>query len=164
LSKNFIELFDNNDLSNFLINSSKFIRSKFAILYLKSFNIDLTDEIYNILASGELIHSASLLHDDVIDDADIRRGEISFPKKYNNKISILAGDYILAFSIEKLLNLNNLEIIKLFKNCTQTMCKSEIKQYFLRGQIPTEKDYLEICNGKTAELFTLLIRGTQEVN
>lgn len=148
----------NSSTAKFLLNNSKYIRSKIALLYIKSYNKS-SASIYKILAAGELIHNASLLQDDVIDDADIRRGEISIHKKFSPKIAILLGDYLLAFSIEKLLDIENTEILKLFKNCAKKMCEAEIKQFFLRGDIPEEKDYIEICKNKTAKLFATILES-----
>ena len=83
LNEGFIEPLPSGFLKSFLLENSKFIRSKLAILYLKSQNLEINDDIYKILSAGEIIHSASLLHDDVIDDADIRRGRCSINKKFS---------------------------------------------------------------------------------
>ncbi len=146
-------------LLEFLEEPSKRIRSKLAILYLKYKGVNLSSEIYNILSAGELIHNASLLHDDVIDDAESRRGKTTIGVKISPKISILAGDYLVSKAMSKILGVNNPEIFNIFETCIKNMCEAEFKQFFLRGQIPTEDDYINICNGKTACLFASILES-----
>ncbi len=146
-------------LKSFLKAPSKRIRSIFAILYLKSNNCEITDDVISLLTAGEIIHNASLLHDDVIDEAETRRGETAISKKFDSKISILSGDYLLSVAVKILLKLNNDEILNTFLNCTEKMCKAEIKQYLLRGKIPAESEYIEICEGKTSSLFGAILKS-----
>lgn len=159
LNEGFIEPLPSGFLKSFLLEDSKFIRSKLAILYLKSQNLEINDDIYKILSAGEIIHSASLLHDDVIDDADTRRGRCSINKKFSPKISILSGDFLLSLAIEKLLELKSFEILKIFKDCTKKMSLAEIEQFFLRDKIPMENEYLDICKNKTACLFSVILQS-----
>ena len=147
----------NNVLKNFVSSNSKFIRSKLAILYLKSQNIEITENIIRIISSGEITHNASLLHDDVIDNAEQRRGISTIAKEYSSKISILAGDYLISTEIEILLELEDFKIIKSFKNCIKKMTEAEFKQYFLRNKFPSKKEYIEICKNKTASLFSTIL-------
>ena len=95
----------------------------------------------------------------MIDNAESRRGEKTIGELHSSKISILAGDYLLAYAIEKLQDLNNNKILKLFKDCTKNMVKAEFKQYFLRKQIPTFDVYIDICKGKTANLFSTILES-----
>ena len=90
----FVEPFLECDLKNFLIGSSKMIRSQVSVLFLRTFGIEISPELVKILATGEIIHNASLLHDDILDSAKIRRGIMTIGEKYSPKISILAGDYL----------------------------------------------------------------------
>lgn len=164
LVQDFVEPLSGNTLKDFLLSGSKFIRSRLAILYLKSQGVEINDDIYRILVAGEIIHSASLLHDDVIDVADRRRGKMTISKMFNSKISILAGDYLLSNAIEKLIKLENFTIIDSFKTCTKEMAEAEIKQYFLRGTVPSVEDYIRICKGKTANLFSVILETTSLVS
>lgn len=159
LEESFVDPIPNKALQSFLTNGSKYIRSTFAILYLKSQNCEITNEIFSILTVGEIIHNASLLHDDVIDNADIRRGNTTIAKEFSPKISILAGDFLLTTAIGKVLDLNNLKILNIFKDCTRKMSEAEIKQFFLQKQIPTISEYIEICEGKTAWLFSSILES-----
>ena len=141
------------ELKKFISGNSKRIRSYIALCWLKALGAELNNSIYNILAVGELIHNASLLHDDVLDDANFRRNDTTFNKKFGGKISILFGDYILSFIFEKLQRINNPKVTSLYGNCMTQMIKGEINQYFSRGNIPDFDEYIEICEKKTAKLF-----------
>ena len=144
-----------------LCSGSKRIRTIAASLYVKaqSERVGLSEKSICTIAAGEIIHNASLLHDDVLDGAKYRRGKLSFCEKYTPHLAILTGDYLLSAATEKLLNVNNKYILNIFLKCTKEMCKSEIDQFFLRGKVPDIKNYIEICTGKTAGLFEAIIES-----
>ena len=142
-----------NKLNDFLLSPSKRIRSIITILYLRAHEIKITDKIVDILCTTELIHNASLLHDDVIDDALIRRNQTTIAKQFSPKISILTGDCLISCAMDILLNLNNTDFLNKFKKCITAMCEAEIQQYLLRNKVPDIKTYIQICEGKTSELF-----------
>ena len=146
-------------ITDFLSGSSKRVRSRLALLYIKALGKVPSENIYKILSAGELIHNASLLHDDVLDEAEKRRGKSTIAKEYGFKISILAGDYLISTAVEKLLDVNNKKILEIFKDCTKKMSHAEIKQYFLRGEIPAGNEYLQICADKTASLFEAVLES-----
>ena len=158
ISANIEEIIPDESLKEF-ITGGKFIRSRLTLLYLKSQNCKISEDIYRILEVGELIHSASLLHDDVIDGAKNRRNKTTIANKYSSKVSILAGDYLISKAIEKLLELNDNKILEIFRGCTEKMSTAEVKQFFLRGQIPASEDYIEICKDKTAMLFAAILES-----
>ena len=157
ITRDFKDPLSNNALLNFISGSSKRIRSTLAILYIKAHGVSLSPDIYPLLAAGEMIHDASLLQDDVLDEAELRRQESTIAHKFNPKISILSADYLLSGAMEKLLKLDNKDILEIFKDCTIKMSTAEIKQYFLRGKKPSKKEYIEICAGKTASLFEAIL-------
>ena len=146
-------------LINFVTTSSKRIRSLVTILYVKSLKNSISFESIKTIAAGEIIHNASLLQDDVIDGAKLRRGKTTIGTLFSPKISILAGDMLLTKAIEKLLSTKNEEILKLFLTCTESMCNAEINQYFARGKILDLETYIEICAGKTAKLFQAILES-----
>lgn len=164
ISTAIMELLPNDELSTFLCNGSKKIRSNLAILLLKCFETEPDENTYKILAAGELIHNASLLHDDVIDNCDIRRGETPICKKYSSNISVLCGDYIVSRAVNILLGLNNSTIANIFNECVGKMAIAEVKQYFLRTKIPGLEEYLEICKGKTSDLFSAILESSFIIN
>jgi len=147
------------DLNDFLLGKSKRIRSLICLLYLKSFGKIVQKEIMDVLFSTELIHNASLLHDDVVDNSTIRRGVPNIYYKHGPKISVLTGDYILSIAVEKLLGVNNPAVMHLFLDATKRMSEAEIIQFEGRsGNVSIER-YLEIVNGKTASLFRACIKS-----
>lgn len=146
-------------LIEFLNEPSKRIRTRLASLYIKTAGKDLNEAIYTILAAGEIIHNASLLHDDVIDEAEQRRGKTTIGKSLSYKMSIVAGDYLISKAISKILDLKNQEILEIFQKCTQSMCEGEISQYFSRGNIPSVDEYITICKNKTGMLFSAILES-----
>lgn len=140
-------------LRDFLTRESKLIRSIIALLFLKTTNESIKDEHYRIIVATELIHNASLIHDDAIDDSNIRRGEKSINTMFGNKLSIIAGDYLTSLAVQKLLTLNNSDILQIYFKTISKMCEGESLQYFQKGKIPTLDEYLIKTQYKTAELF-----------
>lgn len=148
------------DIEKFINGPSKRVRSIICLLYLKANNININKPIIKILSAGELIHNASLLHDDVIDNSDIRRGEIAFHKKYDPKTSVLSGDYLLSIAVKELLELKNDDIIQIFLNATTNMSIAELLQYTERHKNTSIEHYLKIIEGKTASLFEAILKST----
>lgn len=144
-------------LLSFINNGSKRIRSNLALNYIKTNEKEADETIYGILTVGELIHNASLLHDDVIDNSELRRGITTIGKDFSQNISILCGDYVVSEAIEILSEINNIDISNRFNSCVKNMAISEIKQYFLRNTNPSLEEYIEICRGKTAGLFSAIL-------
>lgn len=135
----------------------KLIRSKIGILFLKSYGINISDSYLKLLCAVELIHNASLLHDDVIDNDTIRRNAPTIKSDLGNKLSILYGDIVLSNALTMLSELQSIELIKLFNKTVTDMCRGEIIQNSLIGKIPTETEYIEKTELKTASLFRFLI-------
>lgn len=103
---------------------------------------------------AELIHAASLLHDDVIDGADLRRGKPTIGKLYGNKTAILAGDYLLACGIDHLNSLNNPALMSAYTNVIRDLSVGElIQMQWEKNSKITMKEYDKIIYGKTASLF-----------
>lgn len=147
------------EINSFLKLPSKRIRSVLGILYLKSQNKEITDEIITVLSAGELIHNASLLHDDVIDETTVRRNTTTIAKKFSPQISILSGDLLVSVAIQKLIKLDNKKINNIFLNCTEAMSRAEIEQYRNKNKIPDFETYLTICKGKTSALFGAILES-----
>lgn len=105
--------------------------------------------------SLELLHTASLIHDDVIDDTAERRGNPSIHIRWTNKIAILSGDYILSRSLSTAVNTNDLRILKAIANIGTQLSDGELLQ-LKNAEISdsSESDYFEIIRKKTALLFS----------
>ncbi|HYA14532.1 MAG TPA: polyprenyl synthetase family protein [Syntrophales bacterium] len=110
---------------------------------------------YPLSAVIEFIHTATLLHDDVIDAAETRRGKISANNVWGNAASVLVGDFLYSKSFKLMTEHGNLAIIKLLSTTTNTMSEGEVFQLVKCGDINiTEKEYLTIIEKKTATLIS----------
>lgn len=137
----------------FLTSPSKRIRPLLAILYLKSSGLGISDETLKILSAVELVHNASLIHDDIIDESDIRRGNKTLSCEFGNKLGVICGDYLLSAAMGILSELNSAEVIKCFARTLQKMCIGEVNQHFDRYKIGTIEEYIEKSKNKTGYLF-----------
>ena len=103
----------------------------------------------------EFVHTATLLHDDVIDNAEIRRGSVSANNIWGNAASVLVGDYLYSTAFKLMTADGNLAIMKLVSQTTNTMSEGEIFQLVKCGKISlTEKEYLSIIEKKTSLLIS----------
>ena len=108
----------------------------------------------NLAACIELIHSATLMHDDVIDLGDLRRGKKTPNSIWGNQSSILIGDYLLSRCFEIMVEDGNLEILKLLSSTSAQIAQGEVLQLQHKGEIDMlEETYLKIISSKTAALF-----------
>jgi octaprenyl-diphosphate synthase len=109
----------------------------------------------NLAACVELIHSATLLHDDVIDSGALRRGKKTANSIWGNQSSILIGDYLLSRCFEMMVEDGNLEILKLLSSTSAEIAQGEVLQLEHKGEIDMlEETYLKIISSKTAALFS----------
>jgi len=106
-------------------------------------------------AIGELIHAASLLHDDVVDESGMRRGKPSINALHGNKTAVLSGDYLLACGLDHLLTLErSAELLPIFTRVIRQLAASELLQMQLEREFSLdERIYERIIHGKTASLF-----------
>ncbi len=108
----------------------------------------------NLAACVELIHSATLMHDDVIDNGSIRRGRKTLNKVWDNHSSVLVGDYLLSRCFEMMVDDGNIEVLKLLSSTSSKIAQGEVLQLQHRGEVDMlEETYLRIISAKTAELF-----------
>ncbi|MDQ2800577.1 MAG: polyprenyl synthetase family protein, partial [Armatimonadota bacterium] len=107
--------------------------------------------IYASAASAELIHMASLIHDDVVDGASERRGRPTAGAAFGNQISVLVGDYLLAKSIYLAAREGNMDVIRVFSQVTVGLSEGEVLQITAKGDADTsEETYRKIIQKKTA--------------
>ena len=108
----------------------------------------------NLAACVELIHSATLMHDDVIDEGEVRRGKETLNKVWNNHSSVLVGDYLLSRCFEMMVEDGNIEVLKLLSSTSSKIAQGEVLQLQHKGEVDMlEETYLKIISAKTAELF-----------
>ena len=108
----------------------------------------------NLAACVELIHAATLMHDDVIDNGTVRRGKKTLNKIWGNHSSVLIGDYLLSRCFEMMVDDGNLEVLKLLSSTSSKIAQGEVLQLQHNKEVDMlEETYLKIISAKTAELF-----------
>ena len=106
----------------------------------------------------EYLHTATLLHDDVVDGAETRRQKKTVSKIWGNEASVISGDFLLAIAFHTLTKFRNLEVMNLISDTTTKMAKAELLQLMRPFKKINEKEYLEIVINKTASLFAAAIK------
>jgi octaprenyl-diphosphate synthase len=115
---------------------------------------EVTDTTYSAALALEMLHTGSLVHDDVVDESMQRRGQASVNAIYNNKLAVLVGDYLLSMALAFTGRCENPRITRLVGALGQTLADGEIFQMFhSHEKLVSEEVYLEIIRKKTASLF-----------
>lgn len=143
------------EIGNYILNGGgKRLRPLLAILSSRIFNY--TGEKTDLLAcSVESIHTASLLHDDIVDDAGIRRGRPPAHSVWGDKLTILVGDYLYTNAMKIASSLKNQRIMDALSGATAKMSEGEVLQLSIKGDFDiSEEEYMEIIKDKTAILIS----------
>ena len=112
-----------------------------------------------LAASVEFIHTATLLHDDVVDQSDLRRGKISANALWGNKPSVLVGDFLFSRSFELMVEANSIEVLAILSKASSKIAEGEVAQLLTTHNLATtEHDYLKVIESKTAQLFAAATR------
>ncbi|HOF40506.1 MAG TPA: polyprenyl synthetase family protein [Candidatus Hydrogenedentes bacterium] len=131
----------------------KMLRPALCLLGAGVLGVSDTRRFVNLATSMELLHLAALAHDDVIDRASIRRGMHTLNARWDDHAAILAGDYLVARSIELMTPYNSASIISTAVRSIREMAEAELKCFANGSEPMTEEDVLEIARKKTASLF-----------
>ena len=138
-----------------LKSGGKRLRSLLTLGSAKLSGYVLGERDINLAACVELIHSATLLHDDVIDESALRRGVKTTNSIWGNESSILVGDYLLSRCFEIMVEDGDLEILKLLSSTSAKIAQGEVLQLQHKGEADLLEDtYIDIINLKTASLFS----------
>lgn len=133
--------------------NGKMLRPVLALLIGKYYGFP-SDSIYNVAVSLELLHTASLIHDDVVDNSILRRGNASFNAIFDNKMSILFGDYVVGMSLEEMAKTGDGNV-SILSGISKTLSSGEIAQLSVRSSLELSEDsYFDIISRKTACLFS----------
>ena len=136
------------------VNGGKRLRPMLVLLASKLFG-DGGQSAVRLGAVVEMIHTATLVHDDVIDGAETRRGHPSTNIKWGNHVSVLAGDWLYMRAFQIALQERNFHILDLLIGITQTMVEGELQQLDRIGSIAvSEADYMDLVDRKTAGLYS----------
>ena len=138
-----------------LNSGGKRLRALLTLGAAKLSGYELGNRDVNLAACVELIHSATLLHDDVIDESSLRRGVKTTNSIWGNQSSILVGDYLLSRCFEIMVEDGDLEVLKLLSSTSAKIAQGEVLQLQHKGEADLLEDtYINIINLKTAALFS----------
>lgn len=112
------------------------------------------DHHIRLAATVEFIHTATLLHDDVVDESDQRRGRPTANLLWDNKSSVLVGDYLFARSFQLMTDTGSLDVLRILSDAAATIAEGEVLQLTAAANLATNEEiYLQVVRGKTAALF-----------
>ncbi|WP_110476747.1 polyprenyl synthetase family protein [Candidatus Karelsulcia muelleri] len=138
----------------FFLKKGKYVRPLLIFLITKMLGT-ISKKTYKLASIIELIHTASIIHDDVIDNSSFRRGFLTINSLWNNKIAVIFGDYIFSKSLNLALNHNYNHYNNLFSNLILKMSEGELYQIdFIKNHKFYEKNYKKIIFNKTALLLS----------
>ncbi len=143
-----------NQIGSHIINSGgKRLRPIIHLLSAKALSYDGSQHI-DLSAIIEFIHTATLLHDDVVDSSDLRRGQDTANALWGNAASVLVGDFLYSRAFEMMVEIDRMQIMGILSKATNTIAEGEVLQ-LLNCHDPdtTEERYLEVIHSKTAKLF-----------
>tara|TARA_R110001606_G_scaffold395213_2_gene567138 strand:+ start:33506 stop:34474 length:969 start_codon:yes stop_codon:yes gene_type:complete len=143
-----------NQLGHYIINSGgKRLRPALAILCARACGYQGKRHV-NLATIIEFIHTATLLHDDVVDNSDMRRGRETANSLWGNEASVLVGDFLYTRSFEMMVEMESMRLMKVLSHTTNVIAEGEVLQ-LLNCNDPdtTEERYLEVIHHKTAKLF-----------
>jgi octaprenyl-diphosphate synthase len=118
----------------------------------------------HLAATVEFIHTATLLHDDVVDESERRRGRPTANLLWDNKSSVLVGDYLFARAFQLMVEPGNLRVLDILANASATIAEGEVLQLTAAQDLATtEEIYLKVVRGKTAALFSAATESGAEI-
>ena len=143
-----------NQLSHYIINSGgKRLRPMLVLLSARACHYK-GDQHINLAAVIEFIHTATLLHDDVVDGSQLRRGNMTANAVWGNEASVLVGDFLYSRAFEMMVNANDMRIMEIMSHTTNTIAEGEVLQLLnCHDAETTESRYMDVVSRKTARLF-----------
>ncbi|MBI3741230.1 MAG: polyprenyl synthetase family protein [Chloroflexi bacterium] len=148
-----------NVLASLMQSGGKRIRPALAILSSKFYPAD-ADKVVTLAVAVELVHAATLIHDDLIDKSAKRRGSPTINSRWSATATVLAGDYLLARAAEIAASIENFRLMRIFAQTLMKICVGEIRQDFGGAQWPPDQqEYFDHIDSKTATLFSACTEG-----
>ena len=118
-----------------------------------------------LAAAVEFIHTATLLHDDVVDESALRRGKVSANLVWGNKPSVLVGDYLFSRAFQLMVETGNLTVLNILSNASAVIAEGEVMQLGSSSNLAvTEAHYMRVVSAKTAALFSAAAEGGAELS
>lgn len=148
-----------NQMGHYIISSGgKRLRPMLLLLVAKALG-KINDSHLILAAVIEFIHTATLLHDDVVDESDLRRGKSTANAVWGNAASVLVGDYLYSSAFEMMVRTNNMRVMEILSKTTTAIAEGEVLQLLNCNNPDTTKEkYLEVIARKTAILFSAATR------
>ncbi len=148
-----------NQVSQYIVNSGgKRLRPLLALLSANAYGYE-GDAHHSLAAIVEFIHTATLLHDDVVDESELRRGAETANALFGNAASVLVGDFLYSRSFQMMVELNELKIMAILSESTNIIAEGEVLQLMnCHDADTTEARYIEVIHFKTAKLFEAATR------
>ena len=142
------------EISGYLIEAGgKRLRPLLVLLAANACNYKASKHI-NLAAIIEFLHTAMLLHDDVVDESDLRRGRKTVNAAWGNPASVLVGDFLHSRAFEMMVEIGNMRVMEILSRATNTIAEGEVQQLGnIRNPDTTEANYLQVIARKTAMLF-----------
>ena len=110
--------------------------------------------VVDLAATVELIHTATLLHDDVVDESNLRRGRATANAEFGNAASVLVGDFLYSRAFQVMVGTGNIRVLAVLSEATNRIAEGEVMQLMALGKLDlTEADYMQVIEAKTAKLF-----------
>lgn len=145
-----------NQVSQYIINSGgKRLRPILVLLSANAFSYNNREDKHITLAAVvEFIHTATLLHDDVVDESELRRGKDTANELWGNAASVLVGDFLYSRAFEMMVGVGSMKVMEILSHSTNTIAEGEVLQLLnCNDASTTEERYLEVIHFKTAKLF-----------
>lgn len=143
-----------------LASGGKRIRPALLLLAARACGADRRDRAVTLASVAEMMHVATLIHDDIVDHSAMRRGRPSATVRWGSDVSVLVGDFLYSRAIQILVADGDMRILRAFADATVSMTEGEVLQLqLLRDLKITEADYLRIVTGKTAALMSAATRA-----
>ncbi len=142
------------EISAYLVNAGgKRVRPLVTLLALKALGVTDTRGVL-LAASIEFLHTATLLHDDVVDESDQRRGRDTANQVWGNAPSVLAGDFVYTRAFQLMVEVGEMDILRELADTTNRIAEGELQQLINKGDVDIDEDaYFEVIYAKTARLF-----------
>jgi octaprenyl-diphosphate synthase len=143
-----------NQVGHYIVNSGgKRLRPALLLLIARHFEYSGSQHI-NLAAILEFIHTATLLHDDVVDASILRRGQETANQKWGNEASVLVGDFLYSRAFQMMVDTNSMRVMDILSEATNTIAEGEVQQLLNRHDPDTtEVSYIDVIQSKTAKLF-----------
>lgn len=148
-----------NQLSHYIVNSGgKRLRPVLSLMASRAYGYEGIQH-HNLAAIIEFIHTATLLHDDVVDESELRRGQETANALFGNAASVLVGDFLYSRAFEMMVDVNDMKVMKILAETTNVIAEGEVMQLMnCHDADTTEQRYLDVIHAKTAKLFEAATR------